>query len=122
MARSRVLTVWLPVLAYVAVIFTLSAQPNLQPPIRFEQSDKLYHLLEYGGLGFLLARALTPTFRKAAPLAVALIATSCGVVIGTTDECFQSTVPGRECSGFDLLADTTGVALAQIAFRLFARD
>src|SRR6266436_1096633 len=49
---------WLPVLVYLTVIFSLSAQPNLRPPFEFQNSDKLCHLLEYGGLGLLLGRAV----------------------------------------------------------------
>jgi VanZ family protein len=113
---------WLPVLVYLAAIFTVSAQPNLRAPISFEQSDKLYHLLEYGLLGLLLARAFSATLRQASPIAVALIATSCGIVIGTSDEYFQSYVPGRESSAFDLMADTAGVAISQVVFRVLARD
>ena len=32
---------WLPVLAYVTVIFALSTQPHLQSPLRFPNGDKL---------------------------------------------------------------------------------
>ena len=49
---------WAPVLLYVSVIFGLSAQPNLKPPLSFENADKFFHMLEYGGLGFLLAREI----------------------------------------------------------------
>ena len=55
---SRFVTHWLPLLAYLGMIFVLSAQPHLKPPIQFENSDKLYHLAEYGGLGLLLARTI----------------------------------------------------------------
>src|SRR5262245_2017988 len=119
---SRFVTHWLPVLAYLGVIFTLSAQPNLKPPLDFGNSDKVYHLLEYGGLGLLLARAIRTTDRFRPGLQVALAAMCVGIVVATTDELFQSTVPGRIPSGFDLLADTVGLALAQILFRLWARE
>ena len=119
---SGFVTHWLPVLAYVAVIFFVSAQPNLKPPLDFGNSDKLYHLLEYGGLGLLLARAIRTTDRFRPGLQVALAATCVGIVVATADEFFQSTVPGRISSGFDLLADTVGLALAQIVHRLWARE
>lgn len=110
---QRLWRFWLPVLVYLAGIFTLSAQPHLRAPIEFPNSDKLYHLLEYGGLGWLLARALhealpgKPWWRRA------LIAIGIGIVIAASDEVFQSTVPGRESTVFDALADTLGVATAQ---------
>ena len=62
--RSR----WLHVLAYVALIFTLSAQPGLHVPGTFEYRDKFAHVLEYGGLSSLVyraVRALLASFRSA---------------------------------------------------------
>jgi VanZ family protein len=112
---------WLPVVAYLACIFTLSAQPNLQPPIQFTLSDKVYHLFEYGGLGLLLARAVGATLPAVSPNVIVFIALSLGIAIGTSDEVFQASVPGRDSSGFDLLADTAGLTLAQILYRLIVR-
>ena len=119
---ARFVTHWLPVLAYVTVIFVLSAQPNLKPPVQFENSDKLYHLAEYGGLGLLLARAIRGSGRFQSGLQVGLMALCLGIVVATCDELFQSTVPGRESSGFDLLADTIGLAIAQLVYRAAARE
>jgi VanZ family protein len=112
---------WLPVLVYVGIVFSLSAQPNLRAPVPLTFSDKLLHLIEYGVLGLLLARALTASLRSLSPLGIALVAMSVGIAIGTADECFQATVPGRESSALDLAADTAGLALAQIVFRLISR-
>jgi VanZ family protein len=113
---------WLPVFAYVTVIIFLSAQPNLRPPLQFRNSDKLYHLVEYFGFGVLVARALRATLRIRNPVMAALVALSLGICMGTIDEYFQSFVPGRQSSAFDLLADTTGVAIAQLAFLALVRD
>ena len=107
---------WLPVLIYITAIIALSAQPNLQPPLRFPNADKVYHLVEYLGLGFLLARAWHATAPMRRPLSAALVALSCGVVVGSSDEYFQSFIPGRQSSAFDLLADAAGLALAQFAY------
>ena len=49
---------WLPVVVYVAIIITLSAQPNLRPPMQFQNSDKWYHVAEYFGLGIVMVRAI----------------------------------------------------------------
>jgi VanZ family protein len=120
---SRLLaSFWLPVLVYVAAIFVVSAQSRLQPPLTFNQSDKFYHFLEYGLLGLLLARAFRATMRDLSPLVVALVAVSCGIVVGTSDEYFQSFIPGRDSNALDLAFDTVGLALAQVGFRLLVRD
>jgi len=110
---TRLARFWLPVLLYLGVIFTLSAQPHLRAPIEFVNSDKLYHLAEYGGLGLLLARALRSTSAAPRRLRLALVAIGLGIVVGASDEWFQSTVPGRESTVYDAVADTLGVALAQ---------
>src|SRR6266508_1519106 len=60
MARSRVLTVWLPVLAWAAVIFTFSSIPSLSSGLGVWDTvlRKGAHLTEYAVLGGLLYRAL----------------------------------------------------------------
>ena len=113
---------WLPVLVYVTIIYSLSAQPNLKPPIRFPNADKFYHLLEYFGLGVLLARALRATLRVRVPLFAAMMALGIGMTIGASDEIFQSFVPGRDSSVFDFAADSIGVMIAQLVYLFFAHD
>ena len=119
---SLFLRYWLPVMAYVTVILWLSSQPYLQPPLHFRNSDKVAHILEYSVLGFLLARAWRSTMRIRFALGAAMIALAMGIAIGAGDEFYQSFVPGRDSSVFDLLADSIGLALAQIAYLLIARD
>ncbi len=75
--------------------------------------DKWAHLAAFGLLGFLithtLRRAHNLELRRAAPLAILLVA-----VYGASDEWHQSFVPGRVPSVLDWLADVTGGALAQL--------
>jgi VanZ family protein len=120
-ASNLMLAYWLPVALYVGVIFLISAQPHLKAPLPFAFGDKIMHLLEYGGLGILLARGIGATNPRFAPLSAGLLAVCLGVTVGTCDELFQATVPGRESSAFDLMADTAGVGLAQFLYRAFAR-
>ena len=108
---------WLPVLFYAGLIFTLSSFPVVFPPaFGFRFSDKILHTIEYGILGFLLARAFLkgspPFFRNSFQFWAAAIA----VVYGFTDELHQFYVPMRECSSFDLLFDGLGAILAQLIF------
>ena len=113
---------WLPAILYIGAIFFVSAQPRLNPPQPFPNVDKVYHTLEYMLLGFLLARVFWVQLPGRRPLVVALVALSVGVLIGTADELFQSTVPGRISSGVDLFADTIGLVIAQLLFLALARD
>jgi VanZ family protein len=121
--RSRLFArYWLPVLAYVSLIFILSAQPHLQPPLRFQNSDKVMHLLEYGVLGLLFARALRASFPGRGWVFTSMLALGIGLGVGAGDEYFQSFVPGRESTVFDWLADGTGLTFAQLAYLALARD
>lgn len=113
---------WLPVLVYATVVLVVGAQPNLHPPVDFKDSDKVYHLLEYGVLGFLLARALRATFRIRYALIAAVMAVGLGGLVGLADELHQRVVPGRQSSMLDLTADLVGIALAQVLFLLTHRD
>lgn len=113
---------WLPVLVYVSVIFILSDQPGLRPPLKFTNSDKLMHMLEYGGLGWLLVRAFRAAMPARSWVFTSMLALGLGLCIGAGDEYFQSFVPGRESSVFDWLADGTGLIFAQLAFLAAARD
>jgi VanZ family protein len=113
---------WLPVLAYVTLIFSLSAQPYLKPPYMSKVvTDKVYHAAEYGVFGLLLARAVRASLRVSMPIAAAMITLALGVVIGACDESFQRFIPGRQSSVYDLLADTIGVSVAVVVYLIFVR-
>jgi VanZ family protein len=113
---------WLPVLVYVTVIFALSSQQHLQPPIIFPNADKLLHAGEYLVLGLLLVRAVRATLRVSRPLFAATIAICLVVVVGAADESLQSLIPGRQSDIFDLLADVMGGAIAQFVYVTFVRS
>jgi VanZ family protein len=113
---------WLPVVAYLAIIQVLGMQKDLQVPMIIFNADKAVHTIEYGTLGFLLARAFRVTIGGFEPIKTALIAWGIGVAVGTADEIIQKFVPGRTSSVNDLLADSTGILLAQFVFLLFHRD
>ena len=113
---------WLPVLAYVSVIFALSSQPHLQSPLQFPNGDKVAHLGEYLVLGLLLVRAVRATLRVSRPLFAAMIAIGIVVMVGAADESFQFFIPGRQCDIFDLLADVLGGAIAQFVYVTFVRS
>lgn len=121
-AGPRFLRYWLPVLLYVGLIFFVSSLPQIKPPIRLDEADKLAHVVEYGVLGYLLARALRGATRIRAPLAASLIALGIGLAIGAADEMFQSLVPGRDSTIHDWVADATGLLLAQVALLLTRGD
>jgi VanZ family protein len=109
MPASRALTVWLPLVLWAAVIFTLSAIPNLGTGLGFWDTvlRKGAHLAEYAILGALLLRALG----REAPALVA------GIAYAATDELHQHFVRGRHASPLDVLVDSLGVAAGIVVLR-----
>jgi VanZ family protein len=108
MARSRVLTVWLPVVAWAALIFALSSVPNLSTELGLWDTilRKCAHLTEYTILGGLLYRALE---REVPALAA-------GIAYAATDELHQHFVRDRHGSPVDVAIDAIGVAAGMLAW------
>jgi VanZ family protein len=106
MARSRLLTVWLPVLVWAAVIFAFSSIPSLSSGLGTWDTilRKVAHVTEYAVLGALLYRALGRE-----PLALAA-----GVAYAATDELHQHFVRGRHASPVDVALDAVGVAVGML--------
>ena len=106
MARSRLVTDWLPVLVWAAVIFTLSSIPSLSTGLGTWDTilRKGAHLTEYAVLGGLLYRALGRE-----PLALAV-----GIAYAATDELHQYFVRGRHASPVDVAIDAVGVAAGML--------
>jgi len=108
MVRSRALTVWLPVLAWAAVIFTLSSIPSLSTGLGLWDTilRKGAHITEYAVLGALLYRALG---REAPSLAA-------GIAYAGTDELHQHFVRGRHGAPVDVAIDAIGIALGMLVW------
>src|SRR5205809_2806828 len=108
MARSRVLTVWLPVLAWAAVIFAFSSVPSLSSGLGAWDTvlRKGAHITEYAVLGALLYRALA---REGPALAA-------GIAYAATDELHQHFVRGRHASPVDVAIDAVGVAVGMLVW------
>jgi VanZ family protein len=106
MARSRLLTVWLPVFIWAAVIFTLSSIPSLSTGLGTWDTilRKAAHLAEYAALGGLLYRALGRE-----PFALAV-----GIAYAATDELHQYFVRGRHASPVDVAIDAVGVGVGML--------
>jgi VanZ family protein len=108
MARSRVLTVWLPVVLWAAVIFTLSSIPSLSTGLGLWDTilRKGAHVTEYGVLGALLLRA----FEREAP------ALAAGIACAASDELHQHFVRGRHGAPVDVAIDAIGVAAGMLVW------
>jgi len=94
----------------------------LKAPFDFPNSDKLWHMAEYGGLGALVTRLLRSLNDwRLRPGLIALAVLLCSAN-GAADERFQSTVPGRESSVYDWAADTVGATLGALAYARIVRN
>jgi VanZ family protein len=102
--------VWLPVVAWAALIFALSSIPDLGTGLAGWDTvlRKLAHAGEYAILGALLFRAA-----GRAGLAFTL-----GVLYAVSDEIHQSLVPGRLGSPVDVAIDAAGVACGIVLWQL----
>ena len=108
MTRSRVLTLWLPVFAWAAVIFAFSSIPHLSTGLGTWDTvlRKGAHITEYAILGALIYRALG---REALALAA-------GIAYAATDEFHQHFVVGRHASPVDVAIDAVGLSLGMLVW------
>jgi VanZ family protein len=104
---------WAPPIALMAVIFVLSAQPDLDSGLGVVDliGRKLIHAGEYALLCFLWWRALR-TVAASGRAAVGALAITVGYAI--TDEFHQTFISGRSGSPVDVLIDSAGAAIAAV--------
>jgi VanZ family protein len=99
-------------IGWMMLIFLLSSQSSLPAVSLFSGTDMLAHAVFYGVLCMFLARSLAPpritTWKRV------LLLTTLVAAYGITDEYHQLFVPGRNASGWDILADGLGGFLAAL--------
>lgn len=109
---------WGPVLPYALLIMVLSLLPSSEAEEHIIGMDKVYHALAYGGLAWLLMRALSASMpgRKAPAVLAAFLAAS---VFGAFMEFLQSALTTTRTGDlYDALANGVGAALGLIAYQL----
>ena len=109
--RPRALTRLLPPILWAALIFLLSSVPGKRDmlPSVIPHLDKLAHLVAYGILGALVARAGRREW-FGSWMAWGLVSWAIGSLYGATDEWHQMYVVDRSASWIDWLMDTLGTA------------
>lgn len=127
---ARTIRHWLPLLAWMGVIFALSHIPvdtvesvldgplHIAPEIA--KSDLVVHPLEFGVLAILAYRLLAsyPAIRRRYALLGALLFAT---AYGALDEFHQSFVPGRSATLGDLGLDILGALIGLAAILIIAR-
>ena len=117
---GHALKAWLPAIAYMAVIFTLSAQPDLSADLPFSGGDKAAHAVIYLGLALLVFRSTikSPLAGYRWPYIQVFCLTA---LFGISDEYHQHFVPGRTMDKFDWFADVLGVVIALILIAILRK-
>ncbi|MFA6228028.1 MAG: VanZ family protein [Patescibacteria group bacterium] len=115
----RAILLWLSVAAWLAFIFSLSAQPSF--PVNFTVNEyqtisSLAHIALYVILAFLVAEAAAASGVSRRQTLIAALAVC--AIYGALDEWHQSFVLGREASLNDWLLDAIA-ALAVVFFYAF---
>jgi VanZ family protein len=105
------LDLWLPPFVLMAVIFVLSAQPDLNSGLGVIDlvGRKIIHAGEYALLCFLWWRALRTVVEPRPALALAF---ALAVGYACTDELHQRSVHGRHGTPVDVAIDAVGAAAA----------
>ena len=107
-------------MAWFWVIFYLSSQPSIDTPLLFPGQDKLFHMVAFGVLGFLLMGGMKTTgsgYRTGQVWFVVVLV----VLYGLLDELHQYFVPGRTVEVYDALADAAGGLLGAWSMYYLAR-
>jgi VanZ family protein len=112
-ASTGAFWLWLPVGAYMAVIFFVSSLSD--PTIPSSVSDVSLHGASYFGLTLLLIRALARSRWSGVTLVTLAAAWAIAVLYGVTDEWHQSFVPNRHPEFRDVVSDAIGALAAAVA-------
>jgi VanZ family protein len=117
--RPQRLSLWLPPLVMMGVIFAFSAQPNLDSGLGLIDhiGRKIIHFAEYALLCFLWWRPLSESTNPRRAALLAFVLTS---AYAATDEFHQTIVEGRHGTPVDWLIDSSGAALT--AWRIGVRE
>jgi len=111
------LRLWGPFVFWVVAIFAFSSYPKaIIPHSKYFSWDKLAHLVEFGILSYLTARALRFSGLRGLASRYLWITLGFGLLYAISDEFHQLFVKGRYASVYDVVADFVGVLLGALLF------
>ncbi len=116
---KHILSLWLPLLAYMGAMSILSFIPGLARQAAI--SDKLMHLGEFTVLAFLFIRAFGGGLLKPISLSVYLSSAACSFVYGLLNEAHQALVPSRYFELLDLASNAGGILIGSVLVFLLQR-
>jgi VanZ family protein len=107
--NQSLLSLWLPVIVYMAVIFYLSSLP--EPVLPADVSDKSAHSFGYAGFAIFVTRAVAGGLPRRVTARTAITVMLMTMVYSLSDELHQTFVPGRVADIYDIQADAIGAAI-----------
>jgi VanZ family protein len=106
---------WLPVIMWMAIIFTLSSIPDLKTDLKEDFIlRKIAHILEFAILTFLLFRAMSSGKSgqsRSALIGEIIYSAIIALFYAFSDEFHQFFVQGRQCSFRDVSIDSVGILI-----------
>jgi len=108
---------WLPLLAWMGVIYYFSSIPAKDIPPLFPFQDIFYHFISYAMLGYLFIRAVKNIYPIIKPRHTFYLALIFGTAYALSDEFHQLFVPGRCFSGQDLIIDAIGTFIGSLKYQ-----
>ncbi len=115
----RLLYLWGPVLAHMALIFAGSSRQDTSGTSS-QILDKVVHFAVYAVLGALILRALAGGRRTGITWSAVVLSVVIATLYGITDEWHQSFVPTRSPDAMDVIADLVGAAAGSVSTAITA--
>ncbi|MCC6142659.1 MAG: VanZ family protein [Candidatus Hydrogenedentes bacterium] len=110
---------YIAVALYCGAIFYMSHQSHPVPEeYQFDGLDKIVHVFLYGGLTALVSAGIRTAPRRASAMRQFWVPIVFAVSFGIVDEFHQYFIPLRNFDPLDVVANTTGALLAQVALCL----
>ena len=105
---------------FAVLILGLSSIPAKHLPQElFFSWDKVYHLIEYFIFILLVGMSYITSDTRRLRMKWIPYTLRIGLIFPVLDELYQSLIPGRLSSWFDVLADLTGVTIGMIALAYY---
>ena len=108
------ISLWLPVIAYMAMLFGFSSLSKLPTPPG-ALSFYHVHIAAYAGLAVLTVRARANGILRNVTWRVVAGAIAIAALYGVSDEYHQRFVPGRDFDVLDMVADALGAIVGASA-------
>ena len=116
---------WPAILWGMFILYATLTPGKSLPSVSLFRFDKLIHLMIFGTFAWLVLRGLrlrsVATDGKIKTMLYSLIGL-CSILFGIGIEWLQNFIPDRSADIYDVIANTTGIILAQIVFYLLYRN